>query len=164
LEGNDGYRLYINNKIIIDNRKKQTYKTTVADYLFEKGKSYDIRIEFFEPVGNATIKLIWNVGVANDWKKKIQEAVAAAKQSEVAVVVVGIIEGEFQDRAMLSLPGHQEELITAVAAAGKPVLVVLVGGSAVTMNSWIEKVPAIVDVWYPGEEGGHAVADVLFGD
>ncbi len=164
LEGNDGYRLYINNKLIIDNWKKQTYRTSVADFSFEKGKQYDIRIEFFEPNGNATIKLIWNVGVANDWKNKIQEAVTIAKQSDVAIVTVGINEGEFQDRAMLSLPGHQEELITAVAAIGKPVVVLLVGGSAVTMNSWIDKVPAIVDVWYPGEEGGHAVADVLFGD
>ena len=164
LEGNDGYRLSINNELIIDNWKKQTYRTSVADYSFEKGKSYDIRIEFFEPNGNATIRLIWNVGVANDWKKKIQEAVTIAKQSDVAIVAVGINEGEFQDRAMLSLPGHQEELIAAVAATGKPVVVLLIGGSAITMNNWIDKVPAIVDVWYPGEEGGHAIADVLFGD
>lgn len=164
LEGNDGFRLYINNKLIIDNWHKQSYRTSIVDYYFERGKSYDIRVEFFEPVGNATIKLIWNVGVVNDWKKKIQEAVIAAKQSDIAIVTAGISEGEFQDRAMLSLPGHQEELITAVAATGKPVVVVLVGGSAITMNNWIDKVPAIVDVWYPGEEGGHAVADVLFGD
>lgn len=164
LEGNDGYRLYINNKLIIDNWKKQTYQASVADYSFVKGKSYDIQIEFFEANGNATIKLIWNVGVANDWKKKIQEAVAIAMQADVAIVTVGINEGEFQDRAMLSLPGHQEELIAAVAATGKPVVVLLVGGSAITMNNWIDNVPAILDVWYPGEEGGHAVADVLFGD
>jgi beta-glucosidase len=164
LEGNDGFRLSINNELIIDNWKKQTYRTVVADYSFEKGKSYDIRIEFFEPNGNATIKLIWNIGVAGDWKKKINEAVAIAKQSDVAIVAVGINEGEFQDRAMLSLPGHQEELITAIVATGKPVIVLLVGGSAVTMNNWVDKVSAIVDVWYPGEEGGHAIADVLFGD
>lgn len=65
---------------------------------------------------------------------------------------------------MLSLPGDQEALIQAVAATGKPVVVLLVGGSAITMNSWIDKVQAIGAVWYPGEEGGHAVADVLFGD
>ncbi len=164
LEGNDGFRLYINDKLLIDNWHKQSYRTSVIDYSFEKGKSYDIRIEFFEPVGNASIKLVWNVGVVNDWKRKIQEAVAAARQSDIAIVTVGINEGEFQDRAMLSLPGHQEELISAVAATGKPVVVVLVGGSAVTMNNWIDKVPAIMDVWYPGEEGGHAVAAVLFGD
>jgi len=164
LEGNDGFRLCIDNKIIVDNWKKQTYTTAVADLFFEKGKSYDIRVEFFESVGNATIKLIWNIGVVNDWKKKILEAVTITRQSELAIVAAGITEGEFQDRAMLSLPGHQEELIAAVAATGKPVVVLLVGGSAITMNNWIDKVPAIIDVWYPGEEGGHAVADVLFGD
>jgi beta-glucosidase len=164
LEGNDGYRLFINNKLVVDNWKKKTYSLKLANYYFEKNKSYDIRIEFFEPNGNATIKLIWNADVLVDWKKKILEAVTVAKQSDVAVIAVGINEGEFQDRAMLSLPGHQEELITAVAATGKPVVVLLVGGSAVTMNNWIDKVPAIVDVWYPGEEGGHAIADVLFGD
>jgi beta-glucosidase len=164
LEGNDGYRLYINSKLVIDNWKKQTYSTSLVDYSFVKGQHYDIRIEFFEANGNATIKLIWNVGVVNDWRKKIQEAVAVSKQSDMAIVVVGISEGEFQDRAMLSLPGHQEELIRAVASTGKPVVVLLVGGSAITMNNWIARVPAILDVWYPGEEGGHAIADVLFGD
>ena len=80
------------------------------------------------------------------------------------MIVAGIQEGEFQDRAMLSLPGRQEELIQRVAATGKPVVVILVGGSAVTMNTWIDKIYGIIDVWYPGEEGGHAVADILFGD
>ena len=163
LEGNDGYRLFIDSKLIIDNWKKQTFTTSLADFSFEKGKQYDIRIEFFEPNGNATIKLIWNIGVINDWKNKIDKAVTIAKQSDIAIVAVGITEGEFQDRALLSLPGHQEEMITAIAATGKPVVVVLVGGSAITMNNWIDKVPAIVEAWYPGEEGGHAVADVLFG-
>lgn len=164
LEGNDGFRLYINNKLVIDHWLKQSYRTALADYLFEKGKQYDIKVEFYEPKGNATVKLIWNVGVINDRKKKISDAVAAAKQSDVAIVVAGITEGEFQDRALLSLPGHQEELINAVAATGKPVVVLLVGGSAVTMNNWIDKASAIADVWYPGEEGGHAIADILFGE
>ncbi|RYY10153.1 MAG: beta-glucosidase, partial [Chitinophagaceae bacterium] len=62
------------------------------------------------------------------------------------------------------LPGKQETLIRQVAATGKPLIVILVGGSAISMASWIDKVPGIIDVWYPGEEGGHAVADVLFGD
>jgi beta-glucosidase len=82
----------------------------------------------------------------------------------VAIVVAGLEEGEFRDRAFLSLPGHQEELIERVAATGKPMIVVLVGGSAITMSKWLGRVAAVVDVWYPGVEGGHAVADVLFGD
>lgn len=164
LEGNDGYRLFINDKLVIDNWKKQTYRTILADFDFVKDKTYDIRVEFFSPDGNATIKLVWNVAVKNEWKQQIQQAVALARQSDITVITVGIQEGEFQDRAMLSLPGHQEELIQSVAATGKPVVVLIVGGSAVTMNNWIDKVSSIVDIWYPGEEGGHAVADVLFGD
>ncbi len=164
LDGNDGFRLFINDKLIIDKWEKQTYSTALADFYFEKDKDYNIRIEFYEPNGNAHIKLIWNVGIANDWQKKINEAVETAMQSDAAVVVCGIKEGEFQDRAMLNLPGHQEELISRIAATGKPVVVVLIGGSAITMNSWLDKVSALIDAWYPGEEGGNAVAEILFGD
>jgi len=164
LEGNDGFRLYLDNKLIIDQWQKQTYSTRLADFQFEKDKRYDIRIEFYEPIGNAHLKLIWNVGVKDDWKNKIDEAVNIAKKSDVAIVTVGIQEGEFQDRAMLTLPGHQEEMIKQIAGTGKPVVVVLVGGSAITMNNWINDVQSIVDVWYPGEEGGTALGQVLFGD
>jgi beta-glucosidase len=107
---------------------------------------------------------VWNIGVDNGWKKKIDEAVVAAKRSDVVVIAAGIHEGEFQDRAILSLPGHQEEMINAIAATGKPIAVLLVGGSAVTMSNWINNVDAIAAVWYPGEEGGHAIADIIFGD
>lgn len=164
LDGNEGYKLYINNKLIVDKWQKQTYATTLATYKFEKYKLYDIKVEFYEPVGNASIKLVWNIGVKNNWKQQIQEAVTAAQKADVTVVTVGIQEGEFQDRAMLSLPGHQEELIQAVAATGKPVVVLLVGGSAITMSNWLSKVSSVLDIWYPGEEGGNAVALTLFGD
>jgi len=164
LDGDDGFRLYINDSLIIDNWKKQTYSTLLADYYFQKDKQYNIRIEFFEPNGNAHLKLIWNVDVTNNWKQKINEAVVIAQKADVVIITAGIHEGEFQDRAMLSLPGHQEELIKAVESTGKPVVVLLVGGSAITMRNWLDKVNSVVDVWYPGEEGGQAVADVLFGD
>src|SRR5690606_27526111 len=164
LEGNDGFRLYVDNKLLIDNWTKRSYSSELRDFYFEKEKSYDIREEFFEPVGNARIRLVWDVTDKSDGHSRIVEAVNNARQADVAIVVTGINEGEFQDRALLSLPGRQEELIQAIAATGKPVVVVLVGGSAVTMSNWIDKVNSIVNVWYPGEEGGHAVASVLFGD
>ena len=164
IDGNDGYRLFINNKLLIDNWKKQSYSTILVDQYFEKGKQYDIRIEFYEPAGNAWLRLIWNIGVKDSSEQQINEAVKIASKSDVAVVVVGIEEGEFNDRAILSLPGRQEELIKRVAATGKPVVVLLVGGSAITMTNWLEKVNAVLDIWYPGDAGGDAVADVLFGD
>ncbi len=164
LDGNDGYRLYINGQLVIDNWSKQSYSTRLADFLFEKDKSYDIRVAFFEPSGNAHLKLIWSFGVDNDWEAKIREAVATVNQASAAVIVTGIQEGEFQDRALLGLPGHQEELIRRIAATGKPGIVILTGGSAITMSSWLDEIPAVLAVWYPGEEGGAAIAEVLFGN
>jgi beta-glucosidase len=164
LDGNDGYRLYVDDRLVIDNWKKQTYSTLMKELSFEKGHDYAIRVEFFEPVGNARLKLIWNVGMEDDGASKIDEAVAAAAKADVAVVVAGITEGEFQDRASMALPGRQEEMIKRIAATGKPLVVLLVGGSAITMSSWLDKAPAVLSVWYPGEEGGPAVASVLFGD
>ena len=164
IEGNDGYRLYLDGKLLIDNWKSQTYTTKLVDYHFEKEKEYDIRVEFFESSGSAWFKLVWNVGVENDWMMKINEAASIANKSDAVVIVAGIEEGEGLDRAYLNLPGHQEEMINKVAATGKPVVVVLVGGSAITMNKWINNVSSVLDVWYPGDEGGNAVADVLFGD
>ena len=164
IDGNDGYRLYINNKIVIDNWKKQSYSTKLANYFFEKNRAYDIRIEYFEPAGNAWFRLIWTVGIKDSSEQKIKEAVQLAKTSDVAIVVAGIDEGEFNDRASLAFPGRQEEMINRIAATGKPVVVLLVGGSAITMNNWLYKVSGVIDVWYPGDAGGAAVADVLFGD
>ena len=163
VEGNDGYRLYIDNKLVVDNWEKRSYGYRLADVLLRAGTPHDIRLEFFESTGNARVKLIWDAGVPNDWRAKINAAVDSAKKSDVAIVVAGLEEGEFRDRAFLKLPGHQEELIDRIAATGKPTIVVIVGGSAVTMP-WLPRVSAVVDAWYPGEEGGHAVADVLFGD
>ena len=163
LEGNDGYRLYINDKLMIDQWSKQSYRTVLADYLFEKGKRYNIKVEFYEPRGNASIKLVWTIGVNYNPKQKIREATLAASKADAVVIVAGITEGEFQDRAFLSLPGYQEELISAMAATGKPVVVLLVGGSAITMGNWMNKVQAIATCWYPGEQGGHAVTDLLSG-
>jgi beta-glucosidase len=94
----------------------------------------------------------------------LETAARAAAGADATVIVAGIEEGEFRDRARLGLPGRQTEWILRLAAAGKPVVVVLVGGSAVTMDDWLERVPVVLDVWYPGEEGGAAVAEVLFGD
>ncbi len=163
LEGNDGFRLYLNDKLLIDRWNKQSYHTDLIPYQFIKGEKYAIRVEFHETQGEGKIRLIWNATVETDWKKKIDESVKLAKKADVALVVAGITEGEFLDRASLKLPGHQEALIQALNAAGKPVIVLIVGGSAVTMENWINETEAIAMLWYPGEEGGRATADFLFG-
>ncbi len=96
-----------------------------------------------------------------------KDAVAAAQESDVVVLVVGNsrkTEGESRDRSTLDLPGVQEDLILEIHKVGKPLIVVLINGSAITMQRWGDKVQAVVEAWYPGEEGGNAIADVLFGD
>jgi beta-glucosidase len=157
----DGVRFYLDGKLLLDRWIQRSATTDYVPVRLEAGKAYDVRIEYYENNGYAYAALGWDVKPEGD--AMMDEAVAAAKAAQAAVVVVGLIEGEGQDRAHLSLPGRQEELIKAVAATGVPTVVVLNGGSAVTMGDWGRRVPAIVDMWYGGEEGGNAVADVLFG-
>ena len=164
VEANDGYRLYLDDRLVIDNWRKQSYGTRTVTVNWRARSSHRLRLEYFESTGVARVKLLWSARAPGDGSSGIFGAAALARRSDAAIVVAGVEEGEFRDRAFLKLPGRQEELIQAVAATGKPTVVVLVGGSAITMSPWLERVGAVIDAWYPGEQGGHAVADVLFGD
>jgi len=105
--------------------------------------------------------------VTGSSREGFEEAVKIAKRSDVAVLFVGNseeTEGEGRDRCNLDLPGVQEDLIKNICDTGTPVVVVLINGSAITMTKWLNDVQAVVEAWYLGEEGGNAIADVLFGD
>ncbi len=96
-----------------------------------------------------------------------QYAVDTAKSADVVIMVLGEeanMAGEAASRGSLDLPGRQEELLKAVVALGKPVVLVLLNGRPLSINWAAENVPAILEAWEPGTEGGHAVADILFGD
>jgi beta-glucosidase len=164
VEGSDGYRLWLDGRLVIDNWRKQSYRTRMVEAPLAAGSRHELRLEYFETTGNARVRLVWDADAPDARDAATDSAVALTRGSDVAVVVAGIEEGEFRDRSRLSLPGRQEELIRAVAATGKPVVVVLVGGSAITMSGWLDAVGGVLLAWYPGEEGGHAVAEVLFGD
>ncbi|MCS7119791.1 MAG: glycoside hydrolase family 3 N-terminal domain-containing protein [Nitrososphaerota archaeon] len=101
-------------------------------------------------------------------KEGFKEAIRAAKNSEAAIICVGNsvpeTEGEQRDRCNLDLPGVQEDLIKEVSELGVPTIVVLINGSAITMTKWLDHVDAVIEAWYPGEEGGNAIAEVIFGD
>ena len=103
------------------------------------------------------------VGEQNEMNK----AVDVAKKSDLAVVVLGDSSktvGESASRSSLDLPGRQLELVQAIYATGKPVIVVLINGRPISIN-WVNKyVPGILEAWFPGAQGGSAIADVLFGD
>jgi len=163
VEGNDGFRLFLNGRKLIDRWTKQTSGTALVSLSLNKGTEYDICLEFNENRGNGTIRLVWDYAQDDRREEAIREAVQLASRSSLAVVVAGIVEGEFQDRANLGLPGLQEKLIRKVAATGTPTVVVLIGGSAITMTSWMHDVDSILLAWYPGERGGQAIAETIFG-
>jgi beta-glucosidase len=119
-----------------------------------------------------TIRYAKGCDVLDESQDGFAEAVAAARAAEVAIVVVGdkagltdsCSSGESRDRVELGLPGVQEQLVRAIAATGTPVVVVLMNGRPLAIPWIAEHIPALLEVWLPGEEGGQAVADVLFGD
>jgi beta-glucosidase len=128
-------------------------------------------MEYFHTWWEATARLLWLPPNLS------QEAVNAARKADVVIAVVGItaqFEGEESDssdpgffggdRLDLNLPKPQQELLESVAATGKPLIVVLTSGSALSVNWAEEHAAAILEAWYPGEEGGAAVADVLSGE
>lgn len=124
--------------------------------------------------GSANVRYVKGCDVIGDDLNEIKQARQAASQSDVAIVVVGENEwrtpgkkgtvGEAYDSATLELTGMQQELVKAVCDAGTPTVVVLVNGRPLATRWIAEHVPAIVEAWCPGEKGGAAVADVLFGD
>lgn len=163
IEGDDGWRLYLDGTLLIDNWEKRSYQTLLKEVSLQPGTQHDVKLEFFETTGDARIRLMWKSGSEIEAENKLAGAVEVAQKSDLAIVVAGIEEGEFRDRAYLRLPGFQEELIAQVAETGVPVVVVLVGGSAITMP-WLNEAESVLMAWYPGEQGGNALANILAGD
>ncbi len=162
MSGDDGYRLYVNNKLVVDHWVDGA--TTTGSYGIDmvQGRQYPIRAEYFQDGGSAIAQLGWITPNSQSYN----DAVAAAKASDVAIVCVntGFTEGEGNDRPSMDLPNNQDALIKAVAAANKNTIVVLNNGTPVTMTGWLGQVPGLVEAWLPGQEGGHALASILFGD
>jgi beta-glucosidase len=171
----DGARLYIDGKLLVEAWTNNPNKTATKEIALEGGRSYDLRMEYFQYQRENIAKLVWSYPRMTE--RLLNEAVKAARESDVSVAVLGIsarLEGEEMnvplqgfrggDRTDISLPISQEALLRALVATGKPVVVVLLSGSALAVNWANENVPAMLAAWYPGGEGGTAVADVLFGD
>ena len=171
----DGARLYLDEQLHVDAWKRNPTRTVTKEVALEAGRSYDLRLEYFQNDGDALAKLVWSYPRLAE--TMIEEAITAAKAADVSVLVLGIsagLEGEEMpvkvegfrggDRTEISLPKPQEALLKAVVATGKPIVVVLLSGSAVAVNWADQNVPSILAAWYPGGEGGTAIADVLFGN
>jgi beta-glucosidase len=172
----DGVRVYLDGKLIAEDWTDHAPATITGEVTLEAGKSYDLKMEYYESRIGAVAKLAWQPPVVNT-RSPFDEAVNIARQADAVVMILGLssrLEGEEMnvrepgflggDRKAITLPARQQRLLEAVAATGKPVVLVLLSGSALAVNWANEHVPAIVQAWYPGEEGGTAIAEALFGD
>jgi len=176
IAGNGGMRLVVDGQTVVEELSNRRTRSVNKEISLEAGRSYDIRLEYFENANQyAAARLNW-APPSGDRSLK-EDALKKSREADAVVMVMGItpsVEGEEMDvkvegfrggdRTDITLPKPQEDLIREVQALGKPVVLVLLGGSALAVNWANDNVPAILDAWYPGEEGGTAIADVLFGD
>lgn len=161
IEANGGIKLEIDSEILIDRFIDTVTDSQTACYNMESGKKYPIVVGFSTSGTNPRIKLCWNFN-----KDKTLEQIDYNKLLEkydAVVIAAGVTEGEGSDRAKLDLTGSMEKLICDVKKTGKKVIVVICAGSAVTMGSWYDSADAIIHAWYPGQEGGRAISDILHG-
>ncbi len=169
LSGDDGYKLYVDDKLCINSDEGATYYTFAA----EKNKPHKIVIEYWQYADVSELKF----DVGRLWHADPKETADAVKDADVIIFAGGIsagLEGEAMkvfaegfkggDRETIALPRVQTTLLKELAVTGKPVVFVMLTGSAMAIEWEAENLPAILNAWYPGQAGGVAVADVLFGD
>ncbi|MFN7994906.1 MAG: glycoside hydrolase family 3 C-terminal domain-containing protein [Bryobacteraceae bacterium] len=171
--GLNSFEVYLDGRLLVqrDNVHERAYEYQTVE--LQAGKLYPIRVDFHEVHGDADIRLVW----VPPHRGYEVEALRVAKESDVVLMFLGLsprLEGEEMkvkvegfsggDRVRLAIPGVQEALLQRISATGKPVVLVFLNGSAVAVNWARDHVPAIVELWYPGQAGGTALADVLFGD
>jgi beta-glucosidase len=171
--GSSGYEVLLDGKKIISSMNEHHAFHIEVPAELQAGKKYKIEVLYKNYAGDADIKLLW----APPRPNLTEQAVKAANEADAVVLVLGLsqrLEGEEMaikidgfsggDRTNLNLPAVQEQLLDAVTATGKPVIVVLTSGGALSVNKAHEKAAAILLAGYGGQQGGNAVADVLFGD
>ena len=180
--GKEAYRIYLDGKLVLDTTlpvpttwaKQEKEPQTTFQAQFEDTKAHAFRLEYVHDCP------LFGAGATLNWQPPSEalrdEAVKAAQQADVVVAFVGLspdLEGEEMpiqvpgfsggDRTEIGLPGAQQELLEALAATGKPLVVVLMNGSTLGVNWAQEHAAAVLEAWYPGEEGGTAIAETLLG-
>jgi beta-glucosidase len=159
LTSDDGSRLFINGQQVIGNWANQPPTTKTASVSLTAGQPVSIEVDYFQDGGGSQVGLGWQIPNQN----LHDQAVAAARAAQIAVVFVSNGEGEGGDLNNIDLSGDQNQLVTDVAAANPNTVVVVNSGSAVTMP-WANAVKGIIENWYPGQVDGTAIAALLYGD
>ncbi len=173
LNGFGGVRLFLEGEKVIE--YASIHHPSVRSYRveLEAGREYEIVVEYWDTNSDATMQFLW-AGPRPDARER---AIEAARQADVVIMCLGLsarLEGEEMrvevpgflggDRTDIRLPAPQEELLQAVTELGKPVVLLLLNGSALAVTWADAHVPAILEAWYPGQAAGTAIAEVLFGD
>jgi beta-glucosidase len=167
-------RLYLDGKQILESERTKGVESVftirkAVEMELESGRGYDFQMEYIKPEieTSAIVQLqfghIWS---NEEQDRRIDHAVKLAKESDIAVIFAGMPQGyesEGTDRRDIVLPGRQNELISAVAKGNPKTIVVLHSGSPVTMP-WLDEVPAVLEAFYSGQEGGNAITSILFGE
>ena len=159
VRSDDGSRVMLDGKQIIDNWRDQQAHTETATVGLEAGHDYPVVIEYFNSGGEASMQFAYSLAKPMLDEEQMKSIAAA----DAAIVCVHTDETEGNDRPY-DLKHNQNELIQKVSGLNKKVIVVLEAGGSVAMQPWIDQVPALVDAWYPGQAGGKALAEILFGD
>ena len=157
----DSMRLYVDGELILDGWGEDKDSNRTVAFEFAKGREYSLVIEFTNDRRGAKVVF----GYTRD-RENFARAVELAKQADVAVVCLGDspdTSGENFDRVSLDLPGRQSEFLKAVCETGTPVALVVQSGRPVSLGKELKWVPAVLEAWFPGEMGGYAVAETLFG-
>lgn len=160
VKGDDGFRLWVNGQKIIDNWIDESATTVSGNVYFTKGTEDSVRLEYYEDTGDADISMGYRV--AGSVYKEVANSAAA---SDAAVVCVGFnndSEQEGMDRSF-DLGKYQDSLINLVSAINPNTVVIINAGGNVDMHNWIGKVKGLIQAWYPGQDGGKALAEILFG-
>jgi beta-glucosidase len=160
-------RLYegtLNGKLLASGDSRQTLRIASASVNLKKDEPFEIAIDYEKTPGDAAIRLEWELpDVSADKWKKVDDA---AQKADAVIFVGGIdhsLDTEGRDRNDLIFPGAQENIINRLSKVNKNTVVVLINGSPLELGGWLPNIPAVIEAWYPGMEGGTAIANVLFG-
>jgi beta-glucosidase len=173
VNGFSAYALYLDGELVVDYRDIHHPVLKTKEVELEAGRFYRLQLEYVSQGLDPQVQLLWSPP-GMDYEAR---ALEVAGKADVVVAVMGLspaLEGEEMpvdvdgfaggDRTDIGLPRPQEELLKKIYALGKPVVLVLFNGGALAVNWAAEHLPAILEAWYPGQAGGDALADVLFGD
>jgi beta-glucosidase len=161
VEASGKVRMYIDSELMIDRWEDPVFDREIVSCVMEEDAEYHITLEYASLGRDSKIMLGWQM--QGDESAGIEMIAESLRGKDAAVIVAGVTEGEGKDRANINLPASMEQLIGQVSGTGIPTVVLINAGGVVTMRNWIDDVDAVLDLWYSGQEGGNAVADVLFG-